>query len=89
MRSALGVLNKQEQHVIAHRYGFGTGKSRTLKEIGLDMGISRERVRQIECQAKERLRRHFGRAKRVIMQPRREGMVSEVGRGPRLSLLEH
>ena len=89
VRLALGVLNKQEQHVIAHRYGFGSDKTRTLKEIGLDMGISRERVRQIECQAKERLRRYFGRGQKVSLQPRREGMVSPAPRGPRLSLLEH
>ena len=89
VRMALSVLNKQEQHVIAHRYGFGSDETSTLKEIGQEMGISRERVRQIECQAKERLRRYFGRCQKVVMQPRREGMVSEAPRGPRLSLLEH
>jgi RNA polymerase primary sigma factor len=89
IRSALGVLNKQEQMVIAQRYGFGSGKPRTLKEIGAEMGISRERVRQIECQAKERLRRYLGRTRGVVVGPRREGLVSEKRSGARLSLLEH
>ena len=89
IRNALSVLNGQEQHVIVQRYGFGTGKTRTLKEIGSDMGISRERVRQIEVQAKERLRRYLSRSKAALAPNRREGVVPEKGRGARLSLLEH
>ncbi|MCZ6650575.1 MAG: RNA polymerase sigma factor RpoD/SigA [Acidobacteria bacterium] len=89
IRNALSVLNGQEQHVIVQRYGFGTGKTRTLKEIGADMGISRERVRQIEVQAKERLRRYLGRNKAALAPTRREGVVPEKRGGARLSLLEH
>jgi hypothetical protein len=43
-------------------------RSLTLKEIGEMMSISRERVRQIECQAKTRLRKLFAR-KRLITAP--------------------
>lgn len=89
IRTALAILNKQEQSVITQRYGFGGGKGRTLKEIGLDMGISRERVRQIECQAKERLRRYLGRTRMASSRPRREGMVPDRGRGARLHFLNH
>jgi len=89
IRNALSVLNGQEQQVIVQRYGFGTGKTRTLKEIGADMGISRERVRQIEVQAKERLRRYLGRNKSALASNRREGVVPEKRAGARLSLLEH
>ena len=89
IRNALSVLNGQEQHVIVQRYGFGTGKPRTLKEIGADMGISRERVRQIEVQAKERLRRYLGRTKSALASSRREGVVPDRRTGARLSLLEH
>jgi hypothetical protein len=85
IRNALSVLNQQEQSVIAQRYGFGSRKPRTLKEIGAEMGISRERVRQIECQAKERLRRYLGRTCGVLMGPRREGVVPERRGGARLS----
>jgi len=58
---ALRHLSEQERAVIAHRFGMAGGPSLTLKEIGELMDISRERVRQIECQAKARLRKIFGR----------------------------
>ncbi|TDI34105.1 MAG: RNA polymerase sigma factor RpoD/SigA [Acidobacteria bacterium] len=89
IRHALSVLNGQEKHVIVQRYGFRTGKIRTLKEIGADMGISRERVRQIEVQAKERLRRYLSRNKSALAPTRREGVVPEKRSGARLSLLGH
>ncbi len=62
---ALEHLSGQERTVIGFRFGLDTGKSLTLKEIGLKMGISRERVRQIECQAKTRLRKIFARRRMV------------------------
>ncbi len=62
---ALDHLSVQERTVVGFRFGLDTGKSLTLKEIGLKMGISRERVRQIECQAKTRLRKIFARRRMV------------------------
>jgi RNA polymerase primary sigma factor len=58
---ALDYLNDQECFVIKHRFGLEGHPILTLKEIGAKMGVSRERVRQIECQAKTRLRRMFSR----------------------------
>jgi len=65
---ALEHLNAQERKVIAHRFGIAVGPALTLKEIGEMMSISRERVRQIECQAKTRLRKLFAR-KRLVKAP--------------------
>ena len=62
---ALGFLTEQERKVISHRFGIAVRNPLTLKEIGEIMSISRERVRQIECQAKSRLRKLFAR-KRLI-----------------------
>jgi RNA polymerase nonessential primary-like sigma factor len=65
---AMKHLSLQEQKVIAHRFGIKMSRPLTLKEIGEMMSISRERVRQIECQAKTRLRKLFAR-KRLMNTP--------------------
>lgn len=58
---ALEHLGEQERVVVMHRFGLDGCPVLTLKEIGEMMGVSRERVRQIESQAKDRLRRLFNR----------------------------
>jgi RNA polymerase sigma factor (sigma-70 family) len=68
---AMRHLSEQERQVIAHRFGIATGPALTLKEIGEMMSISRERVRQIECQAKSRLRKLFGRKRTAGVSLRR------------------
>jgi RNA polymerase primary sigma factor len=65
VQSALGYLSDQEQVVITYRFGLKNNKVLTLKEIGERMGISRERVRQIEAQAKTRLRKAFARSRAI------------------------
>jgi RNA polymerase primary sigma factor len=52
-------LTEQQQTVIAYRYGVLGDRPLTLQETGERIGVSRERVRQIENQAKERMRRLF------------------------------
>jgi RNA polymerase primary sigma factor len=56
---ALDFLTAQERTVVTFRFGLAGGPPLTLKEIGEKMGISRERVRQVECQAKRRIRKLF------------------------------
>jgi RNA polymerase primary sigma factor len=65
---ALNQLTEQEKRVVGYRFGMYGGGSRTLKQVGEIMNISRERVRQIECQAKARIRKIFD-AKRAIKSP--------------------
>ena len=71
VQTAMSVLSDQERIVIMHRFGLNSGRILTLKEIGDALGISRERVRQIEAQAKTRLRKAFTKARAVNSPPKR------------------
>ena len=53
----LRSLSQREEQILRIRYGFHDGVARTLAQTGAHFGISRERVRQIEARALEKLRR--------------------------------
>ena len=57
IRSMVGELDEKERDVIRMRFGLDGEDPRTLQEIGEAMALSRERIRQIESRAKEKLRR--------------------------------
>lgn len=61
MQSAFAViLTDRQQYVLTRRYGLEDSEFRTLSMVGKEMGLSRERVRQIEREALMRLREHSG-----------------------------
>ena len=53
----LGNLAPREREVIELRFGIATGETMTLEEVGGQLGLSRERIRQIEKKAKKKLQR--------------------------------
>ena len=54
---ALAALGDRERHVVILRYGLDDAEPKTLEEIGRRLGLTRERVRQIETEALKRLAR--------------------------------
>jgi RNA polymerase sigma factor (sigma-70 family) len=59
----LKELSEREELVIRWRFGIGDGRKHTLREIGEYLDITRERVRQIEAQALDKLRHPSRRRK--------------------------
>lgn len=62
----LSTLDDREARVITLRYGLGSSKAYTLEEIGKELGVTKERIRQIEDKALRKLRH-----------PMRAGMLRE------------
>lgn len=65
----LATLDEKELEVIQRRFGLDGRQQETLKQIGESMGLSRERIRQIENKAKTRLRVRISRARRPLKFP--------------------
>jgi len=57
IQDMVGGLDEKEREVMRMRFGLDGDEPKTLQEIGETMGLSRERIRQIESRAKEKLRR--------------------------------
>ncbi len=56
LAQAIERLNPRMQHVVVRRFGLDGKPPQTLEEVGQDMGITRERVRQLETRALKELR---------------------------------
>jgi RNA polymerase sigma factor (sigma-70 family) len=57
VKNMLGRLDERERRIIISRYGLGGAAELTLEQLGRELGITKERVRQIESRAQEKLRR--------------------------------
>ncbi|APG73337.1 hypothetical protein LJ046_06660 [Lactobacillus delbrueckii subsp. jakobsenii ZN7a-9 = DSM 26046] len=73
---ALRGLSDRERSVIEKRYGLADGNEHTLEEIGQEMSVTRERVRQIESKAKKKIAAKFY-ANHVISHARFISVVPE------------
>jgi RNA polymerase primary sigma factor len=56
LQSVLATLSEREAGIVRLRFGLTDGQPRTLDEIGHVYGVTRERIRQIECKAMAKLR---------------------------------
>lgn len=60
INEAINSLSEKEAHVICCRFGIHSTTEMTLEEIGNDLNLTRERVRQIQVSAIKKLKNHFG-----------------------------
>jgi len=55
LKKALAKLDKREKYIVEKRFGLGENEEAILEEIGNELGITRERVRQLEARALKKL----------------------------------
>lgn len=58
VRDILGDLSPKERKILEMRHGLTDGVYHTLEEVGKEFGVTRERIRQIEAKALEKIRLH-------------------------------
>ena len=58
MREVLQDLAPREQKILEMRFGLKDSVHHTLEEVGKEFDVTRERIRQIEAKALERIRDH-------------------------------
>jgi RNA polymerase primary sigma factor len=61
VREVLATLTGRESEILALRFGLEGGAPRTLEEVGAQIGVTRERIRQIQDQALKKLRSELER----------------------------
>ncbi|MEK7075636.1 MAG: sigma-70 family RNA polymerase sigma factor [Patescibacteria group bacterium] len=59
VQEILHDLDPREQKILKMRFGLEDGVTHTLEEVGEEFGVTRERIRQIEAKALERMKEHM------------------------------
>jgi len=58
VREAMKDLSPREQKILEMRFGLTDGISHTLEEVGREFDVTRERIRQIEAKALEKIQQN-------------------------------
>lgn len=58
VKEVIAELSPREQKILEMRFGLEDGVAHTLEEVGSEFGVTRERIRQIEAKALEKIKRH-------------------------------
>jgi RNA polymerase primary sigma factor len=67
LRQALASLDEREQRVLELRFGIGErGEQRSLEQIGRELGLTRERIRQLEARGMKRLEQLLDREPTLV-----------------------
>ena len=64
IQEILDDLSPKERKILELRHGLADGVMHTLEEVGQEFGVTRERIRQIEAKAHEKIRQH-GKSNRL------------------------
>ncbi|MFW0837512.1 MAG: RNA polymerase sigma factor RpoD [Candidatus Komeilibacteria bacterium] len=63
VKAIISELTPREQKILEMRFGLDDGVAHTLEEVGQEFGVTRERIRQIEAKALEKIQSHIGMRK--------------------------
>lgn len=63
VQEIISELSAREQKILEMRFGLHDGIAHTLEEVGKEFGVTRERIRQIEAKALEKIEQHEGMKK--------------------------
>jgi len=66
LKGALHVLDDREKKIVFQRFGLDGGQPQTLEQLGATIGLTRERIRQLQTRALDKLRRALTRESRAI-----------------------
>jgi len=60
VRETIEELSPREKKILEMRFGLLDGVAHTLEEVGQEFEVTRERIRQIEAKALEKIQKHTG-----------------------------
>jgi RNA polymerase primary sigma factor len=61
LKTALQALDRREKDIVLQRFGLDGGQRKTLEQVGQAIGVTRERIRQLQARALSKLRRTLTR----------------------------